>query len=66
MDISNSDEYKLIPDVEIQETIIKKTLKKPSLGIIRKYINNMEKKIITIKCKSSKWSESLNWLVKIL
>ena len=66
IDKSNSDECKLIPDVEIQETIIKKIFKKPSFGVMRKYINSIVRKMMIIKWKSSKWSENLNWFVIIL
>jgi len=44
-DRSVSDENVDIPEVEIEDTTAKKTFKKLLLGIIKKYINKISKKI---------------------
>ena len=43
-DKSALDENVDIPEVETEDTTAKKTFKKPLLGIIKKYINKINKK----------------------
>ena len=54
-----------MPEVEIEDITAKKTFKKPLLGIIKKYINKISKKIKINRWRFSLYILKLNCLVII-
>ena len=53
MDASKLDEYVLIPEVDMDEVIAKKTAAIPSFGIIKQQKSKVSVRMIIPKCRSS-------------